>query len=83
MKKIYILEGWKAYEGSNLLGAFETRQLAESAKNLAEKMLSDGIFDNFEISESVLHAEIPAWRKILKDGWTVSKKRIRRLKSRP
>jgi hypothetical protein len=57
MKKIYILEGWKAYEGSNLLGAFETRQLAESAKNLAEKMLSDGIFD------SIFSAKVSSMRR--------------------
>lgn len=80
MKRIYKLEGWKAYEGSTLLGVFETLELAERAKELAKKITEKYSFDDYEVYEIVLHTHIPAWRKLFTAHFTVSRKRIRRAK---
>lgn len=79
MKRIYKLDGWKAYEGETFLGMFQTKELAERAKELAEKILPRYDYDGFEIKEIILHEAIPAWRKWLVRRFTLSKKRIRQI----
>jgi hypothetical protein len=78
MKKIYVLEGFKAYEGTSFLGAFDSKERAEHAKSLAEKILPRYDFDLLKVKEIVLHREIPAWKTWLKRKWL-----CRRFKRRP